>query len=214
MKYFRTEGCHRPLKTVCGPTVFTLVIAVCWAVASSKADEPGKLPQQKAFQMPESSRLYNACALGRAELVRERIKAGDDVNEKYFTSSPLLVAVANGHFEVVLILLDNGANPNAVNNDGESALHLLATGIMVEACLPVGVHIDKVDRGSLKLAMYRKGIEFAMITLLLHKGADPKLLNKEGLSPHDYAVKSERRSLIDLLDPKKILQNRTAKPER
>jgi ankyrin repeat protein len=74
---------------------------------------------------------------GRLDAVREFIASGIDVNEmmqpaegasgrrrRAPTTSPLSLAVQNGHYEVAIALVDAGADPNDVRT-GVTALHLI-----------------------------------------------------------------------------------------
>jgi ankyrin repeat protein len=62
---------------------------------------------------------------GKMDAVKALVEAGADVNkvaggEK---SSPIIIAIANGHYTVGKYLLDHGANPNLVNIDGLGPLY-------------------------------------------------------------------------------------------
>jgi len=70
--------------------------------------------------------LHEAAAVGNVNAVRTLISYGADVNIKSsgrIQPVPILVqAATNAHFEVVKFLLESGADPQAHDNDGLTAL--------------------------------------------------------------------------------------------
>ena len=69
--------------------------------------------------------LHYAARDGKAAAVRSLIEAGANVNLATAGdgSSPLVVAISNGYFDVAQYLLDHGADPNLTNIDGLAALY-------------------------------------------------------------------------------------------
>lgn len=86
------------------------------------------------------------------------------------TTTLTIEAVKNGDLETLKFLIGKGANPNAVNNKGETALFKAA------------------ERGDKK-----------MIDYLLKKGADIKRLNRNGESVLTRAIDSEQENVLDAL---------------
>ncbi|CAB0034300.1 unnamed protein product [Trichogramma brassicae] len=71
--------------------------------------------------------FHAACLANHAEAVQRFISAGVDVNLDSWRLSPLQVAVHYRRPDIVRILLENGADPNRLDDRGRStALHALA----------------------------------------------------------------------------------------
>ena len=69
--------------------------------------------------------LLLAARNGYLEATRSLIEAGADVNEPCAgdKSTPLVIAIANGHYDLAVYLLNHGANPNLATIDGLAALY-------------------------------------------------------------------------------------------
>lgn len=85
---------------------------------------------EKIFSAHEFERndkdLYDAADKGYLNKVKELVAQGCDVNYVCKDScadwTPVMIAAANGHLDVVKFLLENGANPNAQNRYGRTAI--------------------------------------------------------------------------------------------
>ena len=99
---------------------------------------------------------------------------GADINIKHSERgfTPLQVATEDRNVEGVKILLERGADPNTINIFGRSALHYTAQGIYSG----LGVQINKL----------------IMASMLLAEGAVANIIDKEGKTPYDYAVKKHK----------------------
>src|SRR5204862_969728 len=84
-------------------------------------------------------------------------------------SSPLLVAVQNGHYELARLLLDRGANPNQANVKGWTPLYLAVS-----------------NRDALTTAIPAPSTDGVLdfIKLLLDRGADPNQRIKVRVEVH------------------------------
>jgi ankyrin repeat protein len=92
------------------------------------------------------------------------------INKKYLGKTPLSVAAMNGHVAIVQLLLEKGANTEALDSYKENPLHLAAL------------------RGNV-----------AIVQLLLEKGANIKALNENNESPIHLAAKKGRGAIVKLL---------------
>lgn len=68
--------------------------------------------------------LHYAARDGRIDAVKLLLQAGADVNQLTLGdhSSPLLVAIINGHYDLAMFLLARGANPKLASEDGAAPL--------------------------------------------------------------------------------------------
>jgi ankyrin repeat protein len=114
--------------------------AVMWAAADGHAEVVSLLIKAGAdFRTPVPSGftpLLFAAREGRIDVVRTLLKAGADVKEALQVkksvprgpkagNSALTLAVENGHFELAVVLLNAGADPND-QRAGFGALHMLS----------------------------------------------------------------------------------------
>ncbi|MBL58643.1 MAG: hypothetical protein CMO75_03125 [Verrucomicrobiales bacterium] len=71
--------------------------------------------------------IYEIAAQGDFEKVKAIIKSGAIINPSYdlkkkYGGNPLFAAVYNGHYNIISVLLNNGANVNARDVNGETPL--------------------------------------------------------------------------------------------
>ena len=69
--------------------------------------------------------IWTAVTTGNIEAIKQHAAAGTDLNVKEPSggATPLIVAAILGRTEATALLIENGANINAQNNDGSTALH-------------------------------------------------------------------------------------------
>lgn len=145
--------------------------AIMWAAADGHAEVVGQLLDAGAdFRSPLKSGFtpfFFAVREGRADVVPRLLAAGVDVNEPMRPAgsqdrgtSPLLLAVLNGHFELAAALLDAGADPNG-KPSGFTALYA-----MTWVRKPIRGDGDPPPAGSGKMG------SLAFVRRLVGKGAD------------------------------------------
>ncbi|XP_018611206.1 ankyrin repeat domain-containing protein 7-like [Scleropages formosus] len=168
--------------------------------------------------------LHFACAKGHAEINVTIVQFLVDSNvelDKYDSQkhSPLMKAVQCQQERCALTLLEHNADPNLVDIDGNTALHLAAS-IPSIAPLPLAklllehkAHIDAQNsNGCTPLILAVMVKHFEMAKLLLEEGADVNTKDHEQWTPVMIAAYEGLANLVSLL----LLHNAdvTAKDKR
>lgn len=167
------------------------------------------------------TKLYRASADGQADVVQQLLVQGADVNRKSFyagaknsegakNGTTALHAVANrGHFHIVKILVEKGANVNARDINGCTPLWLSCMegyADIVRYLIANGADVDLSNgyesrgyTGSTPLMTASKFGRTDVVRILLDSGA---LVNKatwRGDTALDEALESENEEIIVLL---------------
>jgi ankyrin repeat protein len=115
------------------------------------------------LERPDNNALIEACTYGQLEVVKYLLSLKNKPNIEAFDRSgktALMRASENWELQVANLLIDEGANVNAINDRGETALILVS--------------------------FYHCGLE--MIKLLIKRGANVRIRNKEGKTALDIAM--------------------------
>ena len=128
---------------------------------------------------PSAPALWVAVEAGNLRGVLELLSDEQvDVDERYQGWTPLMKAAEEGHCDIAKLLLNKGANINAVNRKGRSALSFAAAPSM---------------NGSTP-----RQEDINMVRLLAEKGANLFLKDQNGQTAKGHANK-EKRSLAVLV---------------
>lgn len=114
-----------------------------------------------------------ACFFGQDETAQYLVRAGAAINSPSrnpLNVAPIQSAAAAGHTKIVIILLENGADPNVREQGGYTPLHAAA------------------QNGDLD-----------MISVLLNHGADLKIASQDGKLPIDLANQAGHTEAAELL---------------
>jgi ankyrin repeat protein len=186
--------------------------ALMWAAAEGHADIVRALIEAgadiKTTLDSGFTPFFFAVREGHIDVVREFLKAGVDVNATVQRpergpgapgvgyrsavgkgTSPLLMAVQNGHFELAIALVDAGANPND-QRTGFTPLHTLSwvrkpDSSDVSDPAPIGSgHVSRIGtEGATAFLLAADRSDVPLMKLLLELGADPLMPNANGTTP-------------------------------
>ena len=148
---------------------YGLIVAIRSGAVDSAA-ELIKSPDTKVEvrNLQDESPLMFAALKGYLDLCKQLIQRDADVNKTGW--APLHYAAANGHAEVIALLLEHHAYPDAESPNGTTPLMMAA--------------------------MYGNA---ASVSALLAGGADPTLRNRLGLSALDFAERAARPDALALI---------------
>ncbi len=135
-----------------------------------------------AAQQADEAALLRAAGEGRVDDVRALLDQGVDVNARNEEGwTPLIAAALGGHTEVVGLLLEHGADPQATSMrtpDGDAALTALIVAAryghteVVNALLAGGAEVDATSRnGVCALEAAVSGAHDEVVKLLVERGA-------------------------------------------
>ncbi len=165
---------------------------------------------------PEDQALVMAAAAGDFASIRLLVEKGVNVNAADPAGrTPLMFAAGNGNLRAVEYLLTHGADVNAVSaeksetvKNGPIALGNLTALMMaapaagpdvLKALLDAGAKVNALDvrkMNALMLAIASDHADARSVRLLLDRGADPALKDRDGQSALDWARKFNAPAIL------------------
>ncbi len=146
-------------------------------------------------------------AVGHNATVELLLARGADPNIKNLSDgSPLMAAAGQNQIESVKLLLQRHADPNAVDEHGETALHYVKGGRadIVELLLAGGALVDWKDlQGWGPLGLASAELDDKEVEVLLNHGADPNTKHNSGLTPLHWVWKTVENWSNSQLDMKR-----------
>ena len=152
--------------------------------------------------------MYNGSVAEGNAFISRYIKSGKNVNAKNYKNASILnVAARMGLDEAVRQLINAKADLNSIDNEGTTALmgsigngYVEIAKLLIKSGTDVNVGRDNhFGWTPLIMVMRKKEPNPELIHLLLKTKADLSVKDKEGQTALDYAKKSGRKDLIDLL---------------
>ena len=145
--------------------------------------------------------LYNAIKSG--DISGFNLKADPDIvhsRDDFFQNTPLHIATLFGHNEIIVQLLNAGADVNARNRIGETPLgyignrNLEGLNILIKA--GADVNAQEMDgTTALMMATYKGVGSEDLVISLLNAGADVDIKDQEGRTALDWALHSPQYSI-------------------
>ncbi|MDU8946650.1 ankyrin repeat domain-containing protein [Ovoidimarina sediminis] len=142
--------------------------------------------------------LHVAVVEERPEMVRILLEAGAEIDapSELEARTALHLAADVGDEEMVLLLLQEGADPHAVDRSGKQAIHLATISghsEVVANLLSAGVMVDSREPGEgmtpLLIASLQGEVE--LVELLVSAGADIEATNATGRTPFFFSTSME-----------------------
>jgi ankyrin repeat protein len=150
------------------------------------------------------------------------IKNGVNVNEQFMTQRlPLAEAVIQEKFDIVMELLNSGADPKAQDSMGDTVMHAAAVvdhfnkqimDVLIERGVDVNVCAKNGDSPLLRASFFTPNSSYdknhntnyynnkiAIITYFLEHGANPNVVNKDGAFPLFWASLNKGNVTVNLL---------------
>ena len=137
--------------------------------------------------------IHDAALKGDVATMRRMLDAHPDwVKERNkLGKTPLHQSITGGNDQIILLLLERGADINAADNTGMTPLHVAAwwgTPHVVKLLLDHGAAVGAVDKfGDTPLHVAAMQGHGENCKVLLERGADLHAENREGLEPLDLA---------------------------
>ena len=157
--------------------------------------------------------LITACANGRRDMLMLLLERGADIEARDRNyHSGLYFAVYYNHEDIVQILLDRGADVNARAQDGDTILHCAASKgniEIIQILLDRGANINaRVGRMAVSAWNYQGETPLqwacasrkeAAVRLLLERGADAEIRDKNGRTAAEWAKARGCQEVVRLL---------------
>jgi tankyrase len=155
----------------------------------------------KARELLENDASLAGGLGGVAEEHKEHMRAADADHGW----TPLHLAAHYGNLDIVKLLLDHGADIEAVSRNAIANTPISAAAwgnhLEIVGCLlDHGANVNAINRwGATALHRAVDANRKPLAELLLTRGADPTIRDNAGQTPLDIALKDDKRDLVELL---------------
>jgi len=162
--------------------------------------------KKSAFSQINNTFFLNACKKGYASKVKAFLDRGWLVERgNGYGETGLILAAAKGHFSIVCLLYEYGANLNKRDHSNNRHTALIAAAgnghlSVVQYLIYVGADLEKTDvDGMTALMVAAENGYYTIVQTLLLSGTCPDCLSDEGMTALDYADDNNYLILADLL---------------
>jgi ankyrin repeat protein len=156
------------------------------------------------YSQKTMSPLYKAIYYGKIDMIRSLVDLKESINEEcYFQKVPLMLASDLGNYEIVQLLMVSGANIEAKDNDGMTALSFACRSghvAIIELLLKSGVNIEAKDKNDWTvLHISCNNNQFDSVQVLLNNKANINVANDENQTPLYIACEEGNPYIVQLL---------------
>jgi len=150
-------------------------------------------------------KFHEAAQNGDLSLVKKYIELGVKTNYQggRLKSTALYEAVNYDHYEIVVYLLEKGANPNITDNTGYAPINLAAynnQSKMVQLLIKHKPDLNTQNSEGftpLHYAVYNGNLE--IVKILIEAGADSTIKEKDGYTAFDYAASNGLQEIAEYM---------------
>ena len=179
-------------------------------LSSSKTFEQFTKPFQQVSKLDfTNSSLVAACSEGHLGVVRLLLRKTHDINHQQETAGEtfLMLACECGHKDIVLTLLETGADPNICDNDGDNALHyvLLSNSSednildIIQTLLSWNINVNGQNNNGMTPLMMACSKGYTEAILLLLDKADPNITDNKGKTALMYTCENGHSEIVEHL---------------
>lgn len=146
-------------------------------------------------------------AKNKIEIVNDFLEAGMSVNSRDDTGTPMLnIACRNDNFEFVEMLLDLGAELDAVSEDrGYTAVMdavWRGNEKITKFLISKGAQLNTINKeGQCNLILAVGANRENLVRILAENGANPDVKDMMGMSAYTYATLFKKEKLVEILKP-------------
>ncbi len=152
--------------------------------------------------------LFNASDKGDTAKMRDAIDKGADLewkNKDYYYYTPLIVASTWGRTESVRLLLNEGADVNNTDRDGQTALYLACWNSheeVIRILLGNGADVENTNVNQFTPLILTAGHNHSssIVRLLLEAGAEIDRVGVGGKTALEWARQQERCEVVQILE--------------
>ena len=158
----------------------------------------------------ETERLHRAAGNGREYEVLDALMNGADINgvSGYDQKTALMLAVIGQHSNTVRLLIEEGADVNARDKDGETPLHFVTDPATARVLIESGADVNARDKDGMT-PLHRMAARIIIDEndrieigrLLIEAGADVNATNQRGKTAEQVAVMRGRDEFAQIVAP-------------